>query len=118
MYDHRRHHQVIALVRVFGTTIENEDVASSELSFPITYCEGCLVHYPLAAINPQTDKIPSDSPRPARIHGHQRRERSAESESLYEIRCTVTVHPRPDTMPRREPSEYSRSDEAGGTTRQ
>jgi hypothetical protein len=76
MYDHRRHHQVIALVRVFGTTIENEDVASSELSFPITYCEGCLVHYPLAAINPQTDKIPSDSPRPARIHGHQRRERS------------------------------------------
>jgi hypothetical protein len=56
MYDHRRHHQVIALVRVFGTTIENEDVASSELSFPITYCEGCLVDYPLAAVNPQTDK--------------------------------------------------------------
>jgi hypothetical protein len=43
--------QVVALVRVFGSTLGNTDVTSSELSFPITYCEGCLIDYPLAAID-------------------------------------------------------------------
>jgi hypothetical protein len=48
--------QVVALVRVFGATLGNEDVTSSEFSFPIAYCEGCLVRYPLTATNPQTSK--------------------------------------------------------------
>jgi hypothetical protein len=47
--------QVIALVRVFGQTLGNQDISSSELSFPITYCNGCLIDYPLTAISP-TDK--------------------------------------------------------------
>jgi len=42
--------QIVALVRVFGNTLGNEDITSSELSFPITYCEGCLIDYPLAAV--------------------------------------------------------------------
>jgi hypothetical protein len=53
--------QVVALVRVFGTTLGDEDVTSSELSFPITYCEGCLVRYPLTAMNPQTGKCVDNS---------------------------------------------------------
>jgi hypothetical protein len=44
--------QVIALVRVFGNTLGNEDITSSELSFPITYCEGCLINFPLEALDP------------------------------------------------------------------
>jgi hypothetical protein len=42
---------VVAHVRVFGDTLGNEDLTSSELSFPITYCEGCLIVYPLAALS-------------------------------------------------------------------
>src|SRR3954468_3826379 len=34
--------QVIALVRVFGETLGNQELTSSELSFPITVCTGCL----------------------------------------------------------------------------
>jgi hypothetical protein len=41
---------VVAKVRVFGSTLGNEDLTSSELSFPITYCEGCLIDYPLEAL--------------------------------------------------------------------
>lgn len=41
---------VVARVRVFGDTLGNEDLTSSELSFPITYCEGCLIDYPLSAL--------------------------------------------------------------------
>jgi hypothetical protein len=44
--------QVIALVRVFGTTLGNQELTSSELSFPITVCTGCLIEYPLAALVP------------------------------------------------------------------
>jgi hypothetical protein len=43
--------QVVARVRVFGNTLGNEDITSSELSFPITYCSGCLIDFPLAAIS-------------------------------------------------------------------
>lgn len=50
--------QVVAKVRVFGDTLGNEELTSSELSFPITYCEGCLINYPLEAIgvNPATNQ--------------------------------------------------------------
>jgi hypothetical protein len=42
---------VVARVRVFGDTLGNEDLTSSELSFPITYCEGCLIDYPAEAVS-------------------------------------------------------------------
>jgi hypothetical protein len=47
---------IVAKVRVFGDTLGNEDLTSSELSFPITYCKGCLIEYPLAAVTEGTDK--------------------------------------------------------------
>jgi hypothetical protein len=37
---------VLAKIRVFGDTLGNTEVTSSELSFPIRVCEGCLVTYP------------------------------------------------------------------------
>jgi hypothetical protein len=40
---------LVAQVRVFGTTLGGEDVESSELSFPIEVCEGCLISYPTSA---------------------------------------------------------------------
>ena len=46
--------QVVALVRVFGSTLGNQELTSSELSFPITVCTGCLIEYPLAAIVPSS----------------------------------------------------------------
>jgi hypothetical protein len=36
---------VVAKVRVFGTTLGGEEVESSELSFPIEICDGCLVRF-------------------------------------------------------------------------
>src|SRR5262249_47998343 len=61
--------QVIAKVRVFGSTLGNVDLTSSELSFPITYCEGCLIKYPLEAIDttvmpPTCTKAATDLPVP------------------------------------------------------
>ena len=44
--------QVVALIRVFGSTLGNQELTSAELSFPITICTGCLIDYPLAAIIP------------------------------------------------------------------
>jgi len=43
--------QVVATVRVFGDTLGNTSVTSGELSFPIEVCYGCLVTYPLQAVN-------------------------------------------------------------------
>ena len=40
---------VVAKVRVFGDTLGGEDVESSELSFPIEVCEGCLIAYTAAS---------------------------------------------------------------------
>jgi hypothetical protein len=37
---------VLAKIRVFGNTLGGTSVTSSELDFPITICEGCLVRYP------------------------------------------------------------------------
>ena len=38
--------QVLAKVRVFGDSLGGKAVTSSELDFPITVCNGCLVTYP------------------------------------------------------------------------
>jgi hypothetical protein len=40
---------IVAKVRVFGTTLGGQDVESSELSFPIQICDGCLVSFPAEA---------------------------------------------------------------------
>jgi hypothetical protein len=37
-------------VRVFGETLGGRDIESSELIFPITVCDGCLVSFPTDAI--------------------------------------------------------------------
>ncbi len=38
--------QVLAKIRVFGDTLGGKSITSSELDFPITVCDGCLVTYP------------------------------------------------------------------------
>jgi hypothetical protein len=43
---------VVAKIRVFGDTLGNVSVTSSELDFPIRICEGCLVTYPTSAFDP------------------------------------------------------------------
>lgn len=40
---------IVAKVRVFGDTLGGQEVESSELSFPIYICDGCLVAYPAEA---------------------------------------------------------------------
>jgi hypothetical protein len=46
---------LVAKVRVFGTTLGGQDVESSELSFPIEICNGCLVEYDAADRDPAAD---------------------------------------------------------------
>jgi hypothetical protein len=43
--------ELTARVRVFGTTLGGVAVESGEFAFPITVCLGCLVSYPLEAID-------------------------------------------------------------------
>ena len=43
---------VLAKIRVFGDTLGNIAVTSSELAFPIRICNGCLVGYPTEAADP------------------------------------------------------------------
>lgn len=42
---------VIATVRVFGDTTGGQEIESGELTFPITICNGCLVNFPLEALD-------------------------------------------------------------------
>lgn len=44
--------RVVVKVRVFGDTLGGEEVTSSELSYPIDICTGCLVFYPASAADP------------------------------------------------------------------
>jgi len=43
---------VVAKIRVFGDTLGNIAITSSELDFPIRVCAGCLVTYPTSAADP------------------------------------------------------------------
>jgi hypothetical protein len=43
---------VLVKVRVFGETLGGEEIESSELTFPVSVCDGCLVRYPIEADNP------------------------------------------------------------------
>jgi len=50
---------VLAKIRVFGNTLGGTSVTSSELDFPITICDGCLVRYPAEDDDPaQTMNAP------------------------------------------------------------
>jgi len=40
---------VLAKIRVFGDSLGNASITSSELDFPINICEGCLILYPSGA---------------------------------------------------------------------
>jgi hypothetical protein len=46
---------VVANVRVFGDTLGGQEVESSELSFPIEVCDGCLIDYPASARDPAAE---------------------------------------------------------------
>ncbi len=43
---------VLAKIRVFGDSLGNSSITSSELDFPINICQGCLVKYPSDAADP------------------------------------------------------------------
>jgi len=47
---------VLAKIRVFGDSLGNVSVTSSELDFPIRICQGCLVRYPAASNDPAAAK--------------------------------------------------------------
>jgi hypothetical protein len=42
---------VVATVKVFGNTLGGQSVESAPLTYPIQVCYGCLVQYPLAALD-------------------------------------------------------------------
>jgi hypothetical protein len=42
---------VYASVKVFGESLGGQEVTSSTLTFPIRLCNGCLIEYPLAALD-------------------------------------------------------------------
>lgn len=46
--------QIIARVRILGTTLGGQDLESGDFDYPITLCTGCLVDYPSAALDPTT----------------------------------------------------------------
>ncbi len=44
--------QIIARVKILGTTLGGQDIESGNFDYPITICTGCLVTYPSAALDP------------------------------------------------------------------
>jgi hypothetical protein len=40
----------IVKIRVFGETLGHQEIESSELQFPLTVCRGCLISFPLEAL--------------------------------------------------------------------
>lgn len=46
---------LIANVRVFGETLGRVEVTSADFTFPVDVCWGCLVEYPLEAVEPLSD---------------------------------------------------------------
>lgn len=49
---------VIASIRVFGTTLGGTEITSGEFTFPIDVCYGCLIDFPIDAVeNPGDGRI-------------------------------------------------------------
>lgn len=46
--------QIIARIRILGTTLGGQDIESGDFDYPITLCTGCLVRYPSDALDPVT----------------------------------------------------------------
>ncbi|HTQ02923.1 MAG TPA: hypothetical protein VMI54_03660 [Polyangiaceae bacterium] len=46
--------QIIARVKIHGTTLGGQDIDSGDFDYPITLCTGCLVTYPSSALDPTT----------------------------------------------------------------
>jgi hypothetical protein len=46
---------LIANIRVFGETLGGVEITSGDFTFPIDVCWGCLVAYPLEALDPLAD---------------------------------------------------------------
>jgi hypothetical protein len=46
--------QIIARVKILGTTLGGQDIESGDFDYPITLCTGCLVTYPSGALDPTT----------------------------------------------------------------
>jgi hypothetical protein len=46
--------QMIARVRILGTTLGGQNIKSGHFDYPITLCTGCLVTYPSTALDPTT----------------------------------------------------------------
>ncbi len=44
--------QMIARIKILGTTLGGQDIESAEFDYPITLCTGCLVTYPADALDP------------------------------------------------------------------
>ena len=43
--------QIIARVKILGTTLGGQDIESGDFDYPITLCTGCLVNYPADALS-------------------------------------------------------------------
>jgi hypothetical protein len=43
---------IVIRFRVYGTTLGGKDIESGDYDFPIFVCEGCLVDYPIEALDP------------------------------------------------------------------
>jgi hypothetical protein len=44
--------QMIARVKILGTTLGGQDIESAIFDYPITLCTGCLLYYPTEALDP------------------------------------------------------------------
>ena len=44
--------QIIARIKILGTTLGGQDIESAEFDYPISLCTGCLVSYPASSIDP------------------------------------------------------------------
>lgn len=53
--------QIIARVRIEGTTLGGQDLESGDFDYPITVCTGCLISYPSGALTPGTNDCDSAS---------------------------------------------------------
>jgi len=47
--------QMIARIKILGTTLGGQDIESGVFDFPITLCDGCLVTYPPDALDPNNN---------------------------------------------------------------
>jgi hypothetical protein len=43
--------QIIARIKVLGTTLGGQEIESAEFDYPITICNGCLVSYPTESLD-------------------------------------------------------------------